>query len=59
MINTETGKEVRDRTVTISGEPISGIEESKNAKVRSGAKVVDGRAGPPMIYWVSASVAVV
>jgi imidazolonepropionase-like amidohydrolase len=42
VINTETGKEVHDRTVVISGERISAVAESKGAKVRSGAKVVDG-----------------
>src|SRR5262249_20059623 len=43
VIDTETGKEVSDRTVVISGERIASIEESKNAKVPSGARVVNGR----------------
>jgi amidohydrolase family protein len=43
VINTETGEEVQDRTVVISGERIAGIEESKNANVPSGARVVNGR----------------
>ena len=43
VIDTETGKEVQDRTVLISGERIAGIEESKNATVPSGARVVNGR----------------
>ena len=43
VIDTETGKEVQDRTVVISGERIAGIGESKNANVPSGARVVNGR----------------
>ena len=43
VIDTETGKEVQDRTVVISGERIAGIEESKNANVPSGARVVNGK----------------
>src|SRR5262245_42064361 len=43
VIDTETGKEAQDRTVVISGERIAGIEESKNANVPSGARVVNGR----------------
>jgi imidazolonepropionase-like amidohydrolase len=43
VIDTEAGKEVQDRTVVISGERITGIEQSKNAHVPSGARVVNGR----------------
>jgi Amidohydrolase family len=43
VIDTETGREAQDRTVVISGERIAGIEESKNANVPSGARVVNGR----------------
>jgi imidazolonepropionase-like amidohydrolase len=43
VIATDTGKEVQDRTVVISGERIASIEESKSAKVPSGARVVNGR----------------
>jgi hypothetical protein len=42
VVDTETGKEVQDRTVVISGERIAGIEKSKNANVPSGARVVNG-----------------
>src|ERR1041385_3171179 len=43
VIDTETGKEVQNSTVVISGERIAGIEESKNANVPSSARVVNGR----------------
>jgi hypothetical protein len=43
LIDTETGRELPDRTVVISGERIAGVEKSKNANVPSGARVVNGR----------------
>jgi imidazolonepropionase-like amidohydrolase len=42
VISTETGKEFHDRTIIISNERISAIEDSKNVNVPPGAKVVDG-----------------
>ena len=42
VIDTETGKEARDRTVVISGDRISEVEDSKNVKPVSAAKIVDG-----------------
>jgi amidohydrolase family protein len=43
VIDTETGKEVQDRTVVISGERISEVKDSKAVKSPAGAKVVDGK----------------
>ena len=42
VIDTETGKEAKDRTVVISGERISEVRDSKSAKLPADAKVVDG-----------------
>jgi hypothetical protein len=42
VIDTETGKEDRDRTVIISGNRILEIKDAAHAKVPAGAKVVDG-----------------
>jgi imidazolonepropionase-like amidohydrolase len=42
VIDTESGHEDQDRTVTISGERISEVRESRNAQPPVGAKVVDG-----------------
>jgi imidazolonepropionase-like amidohydrolase len=43
VIDTETGKEAKDRTVIISGERISEVRDSKDLKPPTGAKVVDGK----------------
>src|ERR1700757_1804958 len=42
VIDTETGKEFRDRTVHISGDRISEVKESKDLAVPTGVKIVDG-----------------
>jgi hypothetical protein len=42
VIDTETGKEIQDRTVIISGDRISEVRDSKGVKPPTGAKVVDG-----------------
>ena len=42
VVDTESGKEDRDRTVIISGDRISDVRDSKNAKPPVGAKVIDG-----------------
>jgi imidazolonepropionase-like amidohydrolase len=43
VIDPETGKEVQDRTVIISGNRISEVRDSKAIKPPASAKVVDGR----------------
>jgi hypothetical protein len=43
VIDTETGKEIQNRTVIISGDRISEVRDSKGVKLPVGAKVVDGR----------------
>jgi imidazolonepropionase-like amidohydrolase len=43
VIDTETGKEIQDRTVIISGDRISEVTNSKRIKPPAGAKVVEGR----------------
>jgi hypothetical protein len=43
VIDTETGKEIQDRTVIISGDRISEVRDSKGIKPPAGAKVVEGR----------------
>jgi hypothetical protein len=43
VVDTETGKEIQDRTVVISGGRISEVRDSKGMKPPAGAKVVDGR----------------
>jgi imidazolonepropionase-like amidohydrolase len=43
VVDTETGKEIHDRTVVISGGRISEVRDSKGMKPPPGAKVVDGR----------------
>jgi hypothetical protein len=43
VIDTETGKELQDRTVIISGDRISEVRDSKGIKPPVGAKVVGGR----------------
>src|SRR5882762_367875 len=43
VIDTETGNEIQDRTVIISGDRISDVRDSKGVKAPGGAKVVDGR----------------
>jgi hypothetical protein len=43
VIDTETGKEIQDRTVIISSDRISEIRDSKGMKPPAGAKVVQGR----------------
>jgi Amidohydrolase family len=43
VIDTETGKEIQDRTVVLSGDRISEVRDSKGVKAPAGAKVVDGR----------------
>src|SRR5215467_8495847 len=42
VVDTETGKELQDRTVTISGDRISEVKDSKDTKLPAGAKIVDG-----------------
>ena len=42
VIDTEAGKEMQDRTVTILGDRISEEKDSKGIKPPAGAKVVDG-----------------
>jgi imidazolonepropionase-like amidohydrolase len=42
VIDTETGKKVKDRTVVISGEQVSVVRESERVKPPAGAKIVDG-----------------
>ena len=42
VIDTETGKEFRDRTVHISGDRISEVKESKELAVPTSVKIVDG-----------------
>jgi imidazolonepropionase-like amidohydrolase len=44
VIDTETGAEAHDRTVVISGERIADVRESRDIKVPSGAKSLDGTA---------------
>ena len=43
VIDTETGKEIQERTVIISGDRISEVRDSKGIKLPAGAKVVEGR----------------
>jgi hypothetical protein len=43
VVDTETGKEAKDRTVVISGERISEVRDSKKARPPKDAKVVDAR----------------
>lgn len=43
VVDTETGKEMRDRTVIISGDRISEVRDSKGIKPPTGTKVVEGR----------------
>jgi hypothetical protein len=43
IIDTETGKEVPDRTVVITDERITDIQAGRVAKLSSAARVVDGR----------------
>jgi imidazolonepropionase-like amidohydrolase len=43
VIDTETGRDMQDRTVIILGDRISEIRDSKRIKPTAGAKVVDGR----------------
>lgn len=47
VIDTETGKELRDRTVIISGNRISEVRDSNKAKPPTGAKVADGSGKYP------------
>ena len=42
VVDTETGKEIYDRTVVISGGRISEVRDSKGIKPPAGTKVVDG-----------------
>jgi imidazolonepropionase-like amidohydrolase len=42
VIDTETGKEIQDHTVVLSGDRISEVRDSKGVKAPAGAKVVDG-----------------
>src|SRR6201982_960377 len=42
VIDTETGKEFRDRTVHISGDRISEVKESKDLALPNGVEIVDG-----------------
>jgi len=42
VIDTETGKEAKDRTVIISGDRISDVRDSRSVKPPAGAKIVDG-----------------
>jgi imidazolonepropionase-like amidohydrolase len=42
VIDTETGKEIQDRTVILSGGRISEVRDSKGVKPPASAKVVDG-----------------
>ena len=42
VIDTETGKEVQDRTVIISGDRIAEVKDSRAVKPQAGAKIVDG-----------------
>ena len=41
VIDTETGRELRDQTVVISGDRISGVKSSQKVKPLAGSKVVD------------------
>jgi imidazolonepropionase-like amidohydrolase len=43
VIDTETGKEAKDRTVIISGERISEVRDGKDVRPPADAKVVDGK----------------
>ena len=43
VIDTETGKEARDRTVLISGDTISAVVKSAGLIAPAGARLVDGR----------------
>ena len=43
VIDTETGKEAKDRTVIISGERISEVRDSNDVRPPTDAKVVDGK----------------
>ena len=43
VIDTITGKELRDETVLISGDRISAVEDSIRLRPEAGAKIVDGR----------------
>jgi imidazolonepropionase-like amidohydrolase len=43
VIDTETGKEAKDRTVIISGERISEVRDSKDVRPPTDAKVVDAK----------------
>lgn len=42
VIDTETGKELQDRTVIISRDRIAEVKDSRELKPQAGAKVVDG-----------------
>lgn len=44
VIDTETGKEVTDRTVIISGDRILDVRDSRSVKPPAGARIVDGTA---------------
>ena len=43
VVDTETGKEVPDRTVIVSGDKISNITDSRSTTTPANAKIVDGR----------------
>ena len=43
VIDTETGKEIQERTVIISGDRISEVRASQGIKPPAGAKIVEGR----------------
>jgi imidazolonepropionase-like amidohydrolase len=42
VIDTESGKELHDQTVTISGDRISGVQDSKATAIPAQARVIDG-----------------
>ena len=42
VIDMETGKEFRDRTVHVSGDRISEVKESKDLALPTGVKIIDG-----------------
>jgi hypothetical protein len=43
VIDTKTGKEIRDETVIISGNRISAVKRSNEIELQAGVKVVDGK----------------
>ena len=43
LIDTETGKEITDQTVVISGDKISDVANSKSVVAPASAHIVDGR----------------